>query len=156
MKKLLSYAIVVLFAVSSWSCRKAEHGDSEVNGEEAVNYAALTVGEWNFVDPGYGVSVYVSFDEEGTFDLYQKIGDGKYRHYSGTWSVDENIISGLYSDGSEWGSSYSLEFVQADIMIMTALNGSEDEMTYFKEAIPAEIKDNVIEVRSTDGYRPVL
>ena len=41
-------------------------------------------------------------------------------------------------------------------MIMTALNGSEDEMTYFKEAIPAEIKDNVIEVRSTDGYRPVL
>lgn len=160
MKKILSYAIAAIFAVSSWSCRKAEP-DGPVTGpeeeiEEVTDYAALAVGEWNYADPGYGADIRVSFEEEFTFNLYQKVGDGRYRHYSGTWSVEENIISGSYSDGSGWGSSYSLEFVDDDTMIMTALNESDDEMTYFREEIPASIKENVVEVKSTAGHRPVL
>ena len=154
MRRVLLYSIALMFAISAWSCTKTDPEgpavtpDEEIGEEveEQTNYAALIVGEWCFVDPGYKADVYISFEAEFTFDIYQKIGDGRQQHYTGTWSIEENIISGVYSDGTEWGSSYSLEFMESDTMLMTALNGSQDVMTYIREEIPADVK----------GYSPAL
>ena len=98
------------------------------------------------------------FMEDNGFDLYQKIGDGRYRHYSGRWEVKGNTLSGEYSAGTSWGSSYALTSIGTDTLVMTALNGSEDVMKYAREAIPAEITDDATDVKSadTDNGRPVL
>lgn len=50
-------------------------------------------GEWHLSDISvvtkaqepYEVSVYLSFSKTGGFDLYQKLQDGKYVHYTGNW-----------------------------------------------------------------------
>lgn len=45
---------------------------------------------------------------EGTFDLSQTVGEGRARNFSGTWTLVETTLSGNYSDGTPWGSSYEV------------------------------------------------
>lgn len=45
---------------------------------------------------------------EGTFDLSQTVGEGRARTFSGTWTLVETTLSGNYSDGTPWGSSYEV------------------------------------------------
>lgn len=51
------------------------------------------------------VSVYLVFDASGSFQIYQKIGAGRYTHFSGKYSLDKEtkLLSGTYADGSAWG-----------------------------------------------------
>lgn len=45
---------------------------------------------------------------EGTFDLSQTVGEGRARTFTGTWTLVETTLSGNYSDGTPWGSSYEV------------------------------------------------
>ena len=109
-----------------------------------VDNTAKVVGEWHCAPEGMDVDVYVAFDAAGTFDEYQRLGEGRYRHYAGTWSVAKNELSGVYADGTEWGSSYTLSF-DGDTMTLTANNESAEAMVYTKIVIPAKIKDEAID-----------
>ena len=95
--------------------------------------------------------IYVAFAAEGGFDLYQQIGEGRHRHYTGTWTLEGNILSGIYADETAWGSSYKVEFSDDNTMILTAQNGSEEIMTYVRESVPAEVKEGCIDVKSSFG-----
>ena len=109
-----------------------------------VDNTAKVVGEWHCAPEDMDVDVYVAFDAAGTFDEYQRLGEGRYRHYAGTWSVAKNDLSGVYADGTEWGSSYTLSF-DGDTMTLTANNESAEAMVYTKSVIPAKIKDEAID-----------
>lgn len=109
-----------------------------------VNNATKVVGEWHYAPEGMDVDVYVAFTAEGTFDEYQRLGEGRYRHYAGTWSVNKSTLSGVYADGTEWGSSYTLSF-DGDTMTLTADNDSAEAIVYTKTTIPAEVKDEAID-----------
>ena len=109
-----------------------------------VNNATKIVGEWHCAPEGYDVDVYVAFDAAGSFEEYQRLGEGRYRHYAGTWSVDKSVLSGVYADGTEWGSTYTLSF-EGEIMTLTANNESAEAIVYTKTTIPAEVKDEAIE-----------
>ena len=109
-----------------------------------VDPAAKIIGEWHCAPEGYDVDVYVAFDAAGTFDEYQRLGEGRYRHYEGTWSVEKNVLSGVYADGTEWGSTYTISF-SGDTMTLTANNESAEAIVYTKTEIPAEVKDEAIE-----------
>ena len=89
------------------------------------------------------------FAATGEFDEYQRLGEGRYRHYEGTWSVEKDVLSGVYADGTEWGSSYTLSF-DGDTMTLTANNESAETIIYTKTAIPAEVKDEAIEPLGTE------
>ncbi len=114
-----------------------------------VDNAAKVVGEWHCAPEGMDVDVYVAFDAAGTFDEYQRVGDGRYRHYAGTWSVNKSVLSGVYADGTEWGSTYTLTF-EEETMTLTANNDSAEAITYTKVTIPAEVKDEAIEPLGTE------
>ena len=133
MKKFI-YIFVALLLVVTPGCKK--------NGSEATTATKL-VGQWHCIAEELNVAedidVYVEFMADKSFNLYQKIGQGRHRHFTGTWSVSGDILSGLYADGSEWGSSYAVEFSGMDAMKLTAKNGSKEVMTYTRETIPAEI-----------------
>ena len=141
MKRLI-YIFVALLLVVTPGCKK--------NGSEATTATKL-VGQWHCIAEELNVAedieVYVEFMADKSFNLYQKIGQGRHRHFTGTWSVSGDVLSGLYADGTEWGSSYAVEFSGMDAMKLTAKNGSKEVMTYTRETIPAEVLEGSV-VRS--------
>ena len=45
--------------------------------------------EWHSTAmPLDGADIYLSFGEDNTFELYQKIVEGAYRLYRGTWNLE--------------------------------------------------------------------
>ena len=151
MKRLI-YIFVALLLVVTPGCKK--------NGSEATTATKL-VGQWHCIAEELNVTedvdVYVEFMADKSFNLYQKIGQGRHRHFTGTWSVNGDVLSGLYADGSEWGSSYAVEFSGMDAMKLTAKNGSKEVMTYTRETIPAEVLEGSV-VRSVvdTDMQPIL
>ena len=108
-------------------------------------------GEWNLVNVqtksatlgGQTVDVYISFSSDRSFTMYQMIGAGRYHKYSGTYLLDGTTLSGKYSDGKQWGSSYEVELSSSDSqLILTSGSGEVD--TYKKASIPSDVIDNAI------------
>ena len=86
------------------------------------------------------VDVYLDFASDNTFKLYQLVGAGKYRCFSGTWLLEENTLSGVYDDNTAWGSSYQVT-LSGDNNVMT-LTSVGEEYIYTKESIPASVLSN--------------
>ena len=97
--------------------------------------------EWHSTAmPLDGADIYLSFGEDNTFELYQKIVEGAYRLYRGTWSVEGNLLTGKYNDGEDWGASYNVT-VKDDSMTLTSNNEAAQESTFDRCSIPEEVKD---------------
>lgn len=139
MKKIL-FILAVMTLMVMTGCKK---------DEKPIDCKATLPGEWHCMPEGIDADVYAAFEEDGSFDLYQKVGEGRHRHYTGTWKCEGNTLSGNYSDGSAWGSSYTVDFKDNDNMTLTALNGSNEVMSYTRESVPSEVKDDCIEVKSS-------
>ena len=139
MKKIL-FILAVMTLMVMTGCKK---------DEKPIDCKATLPGEWHCMPEGIDADVYAAFEEDGSFDLYQKVGEGRHRHYTGTWKCEGHTLSGMYSDGTAWGSSYKMTFTDENTMILAALNGSEDKMTYSRESIPSDVKDGCIEVKSS-------
>ena len=142
MKKIL-FILTALTLITATGCKKED---------AKVDYKSNLVGQWHCAPEDMEVDIYVDFEKEGNFSLYQQIGEGRYRKYTGSWTCQGNTLSGTYIDGTPWGSSYKMEFSGSDTMILTALNGSEESMTYVKGTIPNEIKNNSIETKSGGSF----
>lgn len=106
-------------------------------------------GDWNLVNiqtksatlGGQTVDVYILFSSDKSFTLYQMIGQGRYHKYSGTWSMTGATLTGKYSDGKQWGSSYEVELSSSDSqMTLTSASGEVD--TYKKASIPSDVVEN--------------
>ncbi|MBO7313058.1 MAG: lipocalin family protein [Alistipes sp.] len=136
MKAKFYMMVAALFALAITGCNKE-------NDTPADNLATKVVGEWHCTPEEYDIDVYVSFTAEGTFDEYQRIGEGRYRHYTGTWAMNKSELSGVYADGTAWGSSYKVSFSGED-MLLTSTNDTAETMTYVKEIIPDEVKHSAI------------
>lgn len=137
MRRFLSVLIVGLAIVfAATSCKNA-------------NIPTLIEGEWHYSDDH--CDIYVAFSSASTFELFQRLGEGRYYHYDGTWSLSKGVISGTYSDGTAWGSSYEVDFDGDNTMMLTATNGSSESNTYTRTQIPDEVLDY-----STSGLRSQL
>ena len=135
--RLFLLAAALLAAFVCTGCKKE-------NEALAVDNTSKIVGEWHCAPEQYDVDVYVAFYADGAFDEYQRIGEGRFRHYAGSWSVDKSTLSGIYADGTEWASTYTLSF-EDNTMTLTANNDSAEAIVYTKTSIPAKVKDEAIE-----------
>ena len=100
------------------------------------------------------VYVYVTFNAD-SFILYQKIGDGAYRVYNGTYTLTPGadglyILTGEYSDGTPWGAEYAVLSSSNDTMVLTAGDVTET-YTRVADGIPADVKNSAAPVKSA-GY----
>lgn len=139
MRRLL-YITMLALAVVATACNKEK---------TPADITPKLYGEWHCEPDGFAADVYVAFNEDGSFDLYQQIGEGRYRYYAGSWYVKGNTLSGIYADESAWGSDYVVAHADADTMTLTAANGSEEVMTYRRATIPASVKDECTTLRSS-------
>ena len=125
--------------------------------------AAGVEGEWELVDVEFAtksavvgsetVFVYINFDAKGTFVMYQKLGEGRFRKFSGTWSCSNGLLNGTYSDGKNWGCPYKVSrdgdtlvmvvgwLLKICLVIVSSPDG-KDSYTYRKCTIPEEVKKN--------------
>ena len=88
------------------------------------------------------VSVYIEFLAGGTFSLYQKIGEGRYTAFTGSWLLgDDDTLSGTYDGGKAWGP-YAAS-VSGNTLTLVSAGGKEVD-TYTKvSSIPSAVTDNL-------------
>lgn len=106
--------IVMAFAMLVTGCKK----------EEEKDMAAALVGSWTlemYVPAtktvkigGEPIEVTVSFLENHSFSLEQRIGQAFLEKFDGTWSLDGTLLSGVYSDKKPWGEKYEITFRDND------------------------------------------
>ena len=140
MKKIVYIFAAVAALILTASCQK-----------EAGRHMDDIVGDWHYSAEESGVKedIWISFAADGTFGMYQKIGEGRHRKYTGNWSMEGNVLSGSYSDDTAWGSSYNVTFDGDSKMILTATEDSRESYTYSRESIPDEIRDGSVEVKAS-------
>ena len=105
-------------------------------------------GEWKLADltltksvqiGSEAVDVYISFASNKSFDLWQFLGAGRYEHFSGTWELSGNSLTGKYSDGTTWGNIYDVS-VSGNELTMVATKNSSDIYKYTRTTIPDSVK----------------
>lgn len=149
---LISAAMMIGLAASCEKSPKVEEGIiAEWQLTEMTGYTSSTV-----------PSVYIDFKADKSFEIYQKVGDiPRYRKYRGTYEVAGTTLSGEYSDGKAWGSTYRASFeAEGEILVLTALEVdksgavlSDGEVSKYTKASLAQKEKDAADVvtKSTDS-----
>ena len=115
--------------------------------EDTKDMADILVGQWtleNYIPATKGViigqepvSVTVVFLEDNSFMLYQRIGEAFTETFQGTWTLEGNTLSGVYSDKKPWGEQYDISFSDNDNTLeMKAVTAKE--IYVYQRYIPKE------------------
>ena len=122
---MLAVAAVLAFA----SC---------VKSEDAV--VKELAGDWYYetVEADTPVQVYVSFAKDMTFELYQKVGEGAFRKYSGTYNFDGTLLDGVYSDKAPWKEAKTVT-IDGDSLTAVGVKTGET-ITYVRKLVPATVR----------------
>ena len=109
-----------------------------VKSEEAL--VKNLAGDWYYetVESDVPVQVYVSFANDMTFQLFQKVGDGAFRKYTGTYTFDGTVLDGVYSDKSTWKEAKNVTF-DGDILTAVGVKTGET-ITYVRKLVPATVR----------------
>lgn len=145
MKKF--FAIFAIAALALVGCDKelAPHGNvSAINGEWHIV-------EWNGEQPEF--DVYVKF-ENGKFDIYQQVYSLYYEHYNGDFKISGDIVTGSYSDGSNWASGYKFA-IEGDSLTLYSQEDISVTSLYEKCTIPEAIINEATTTRASEAM-PIL
>ena len=134
--------ILVLFAVVAMACCRKEEKPLDITGEWRLSgiETKVSIGDETVV-------VYLSFNADRSFMLYQMIVAGRYRAYSGSWFLSGNTLTGIYSDGRPWGAASYEVGMEGDILMLTAIDASGRALesdTYTRTSIPADVRDGAV------------
>ena len=140
MKKILYILAAAICLLTS--CKKELKFPEKLYGDWYCHSTSLTSTD---------VHVYVTFDVE-TFVLYQKIGEGAYRIYNGTYTLTQGesgscTLTGEYSDGTPWATEYVVVSSSNDVIVFTAGDVTE-VYNRVKDGIPADVKNSASAVKS--------
>lgn len=97
-------------------------------------------GEWHSTSISVNGDVYLSFTDDMKFEMFQKVGEGAYRLYRGTWNVEEDVLTGKYNDGEDWAAAYRIT-VDDKSLTMTSMNDAAEESTYTRTEIPENVRN---------------
>lgn len=139
-KMICKAAALVALSLAALSCGKS----NKDNETKALN----VTGSWvlsriETKAPAVGdvpVEIYIDF-AESSFTLYQKLGEGRFTLFKGTYTVTGTVLSGKYSDGKEWGP-YDMELTEEQL-VLSRTDGVERDIYTKIDAIPATVTSNV-------------
>ena len=135
----------------------AENPGDKPEEKPVEKIADKIIGSWHSTSIAIDGDIYLSFTSDGKMELYQKIGEGAYRLYRGTWTINETnaVLSGKYNDGTDWASSYKIVIADRN-MTLTSDNEAKEESKFTKADIPSEIKEGSIVAVKSGKEAPVL
>ena len=97
-------------------------------------------GEWHSTSISVSGDVYLGFTDDMKFEMFQKVGEGAYRLYRGTWKIEEDVLTGKYNDGEDWAAAYRIT-VDDRSLTMTSINDAAENSTYTKAEIPESVRN---------------
>ena len=153
MKKLFALAAVLLTIAACGGKDNPDTPSPTPGGGGSGGGASTTTkvdvtGSWELIGVetkvsvgSVNVSVYITFDSGGSFTLYQKIGEGRYSVFTGTYTMSsDNKLSGKYSNNAAWGP-YTAALSGGKLTLTSA--GGKEVDTYTKiSSIPAAVSGN--------------
>ena len=122
--------------------------------KKEMTLAEKIVGDWHCQATSVDAEIYVTFTAEGTFALYQKIGEGAFRLYNGTYTLAGTVLSGKYNDGSAWGASYEVTSSDSDTLTLTA-EGVVETYGRVTGGIPEEVLAGCVTVVKSNGISEI-
>ena len=116
-------------------------------------------GDWHYAAEENGVKedIWISFSEDGTFEMFQKIGDGPYWYTSGEfeYDVDSKVLSGIYSDRYPWKYTYAITLTEKTLQ-MAAVELASHSVTYTRESIPAQVREKSLPLTKAEAVERYL
>jgi hypothetical protein len=76
------------------------------------------------------VSVEITFNADKTFSITQTLGGGRAEEFAGSWQLAGNVLTGKYSNGKAWGSSYE---VSVENSTLTMIPESKEEIYSYRK-----------------------
>lgn len=134
MKKIIYTIFAVCAAAIVSGCQK-----------DTVEINSPMVGEWHLdswlSEEQKDFDVYLSFSKDGTFEMFTDERTPNMVKFTGTYSVSGDVVSGVYSDGLEWGASYTFSFSDGDnVMTFVSNTPNAETAVYRREAIPEDVR----------------
>ena len=129
MKRLLYIFTIAVLALTG--CKK----------ENQPTLKDQIYGEWRGTELTADAGVYMKFNSNGTFELYQKLNSDRFELRRGQWQLDGDILSGTYNDQEAWSTAYKVS-VAGNAMTLIAQDGTNETNVYVKTDIPDGIKEN--------------
>lgn len=117
------------------------------NGSKESKPVTVT-GQWELTDivatksvqiGSEKIEIFIDFKEDKTFSLWQKLGEGRHRKYTGTWELTGTTLTGKYSDGKAWGASYEVS-IEAGNLYMAETKQNLETYVYKPTTIPSSLK----------------
>ena len=143
MKKFLAIFAVAILALVG--CNK-EKQNGPSGGASAIN-GQWHIVEWNSETPEF--DVYVDF-YNGTFIIYQQVYSLFYEKFEGSYNVSGDIITGSYTNGSNWACGYKFE-VSGDQLTLYSQEYISVTSVYEKCEIPQAIIDEAASTRASEA-----
>ena len=173
MKRLISLLAVALFGVALVGCSDNEETTPPTPPDpKPVDVYGWHMTKWEVGgdDTNFPKEVYIVFDEEKNFEMYQDVSSNGFVKMTGTYTFDETSkkLTGKYSEGENWAYDYTVSGVDwlfgqfnqetgemsgvGETMVMTAADDSTYKLTFVYGIIPDEVINSVM-VRSAEGVR---
>uniref|UniRef100_UPI004055A381 hypothetical protein n=1 Tax=Alistipes sp. TaxID=1872444 RepID=UPI004055A381 len=122
--------------------------------EVSFDEAGLTFGKmagvwrldsWRGTTPSF--EVYMDIQEDGTVELWQRIESREWSYYASHATLTGDVISGVYTDGVEWGASYGVTLDSTEMTWQSTADTS-DISRYTRATLPEGIDAKLSETRS--------
>ncbi len=134
-KSLKAVAVIFCAALALCSCHKKSAQETLIGdwNLSSVSTKSATIGTQT-------VDVYLSFRDGGAFSLYQKTSDSElcYKKFSGTWYLESGVLSGVYSDGTEWGGRYNVT-LSGESLTLESISTPSETSVFRRTTIPSEV-----------------
>ena len=145
--------LVAILAICAFAACNPNSGTGTGNGDNTGEWkdSGSPVGEWVLTEwngsKELPLAVYMSLNEDNTFDLYQHTTNVLWVHYEGTFSLKGTTLTGTYSDGSSW-NEYTIKYkdsTETKQIKLTRKGDSEDVAIYTATTIPDAVIDQATE-----------
>lgn len=137
MKKYLFLLIVCLCGVLAAGCSDDEDNAPVDKG---------IVGEWQLAawsgDAVQQIEAYVDFRSDASFSLYQKFTTPLFVRYDGSYSTRDNLLSGIYTDGTPLGADYEFTLSEdGNTLTLTSRTSAVETTVYTRTSIPGDVRN---------------
>ena len=146
-KYLLHLMCIVALSLGVTGCEGFNIGGG--SGDEPVNKDVIELRRCWALKSFCGVEsefdIIIDLAKDGKFTIYQRTDDLSYTVFKGVYEVDEEnaLLSGVYEDGSLWGSSYHyLVDVEAKELVLESVENPTEVAVYVPSEIPASATVN--------------
>ena len=159
--KITKIFVAILALCAFAACNPDNGGNNGGSGTDSVwGDNGSPVGEWVLTEwnssKDLPFGIYLRLNEDNTFDLYQHTSNVLWVHYTGTYSLKGTTLSGVYADGTNWTTNYTIKYSNNADPKQIMLTSTDNEGIYTATTIPDTVIDQATEAvvaRSSDIER---